>query len=129
MTMDPIENKLREYHQKKKREDAQSTPDFETLWNKLESQKSRRRDVPFFRFAAAVAAAAVAVTGYLYLNSSQHVAGDHQLTGISPNRPLSLKVLEGKAFATEYIWTWTAPTDQLLHDVNQSLKKTRNEKL
>jgi len=125
--MDPIENKLREYFQKKRQEDARAMPDFETVWRGVQSQKSRRRVYPFLRIAAAVATGAIAITGYLYFKGSQPAIGDHQLSGT--HSPLPPTVLGDKTFATEYIWTWKAPTDQLLNDVNQSLKQTRNEKL
>jgi hypothetical protein len=120
--MDPIEDKLRKFYREKRREDEKSTPDFETLFNKLQPRKAISRSNFAYRIAATVAIIAIAITYYFYFHNSPPVTEIQYSTFNIQNSTLHIQ-------PTKYIWTWRAPTDKLLDNANQTINKLTIEKL
>lgn len=121
--MDPLEKKVKEFYQEKKREDERSTPDFETLWNNLEHAKATRQPRFLFRIAASIALVAAVLVYYFYSSDLREV---RRISRINMDQPLPSQVLLDKSLGTGYIWNWKAPTDKLLENVNELTKTNKN---
>ena len=126
--MEPVEKKMREFYQEKRREDEKSTPGFDAFWNKLEQAKKAKRPNLVFRVAAFVLAVAAAFSYYFY-SSDRPAKEPREVSQINLNQPLPSQSLLDPNPGAKYIWQWKAPTDQLLENARESIKTWKYKKL
>ena len=119
--MDPLEKKVHELYQQKKREDEKSIPGFDTFSDKLERAQHVKHSYFFLKVAASVALV-VAAGSYYFYSSRRPAKETVKIYPVNINQNSPTQSLLDKSVSTGYIWNWKAPTDQLLEDVTKSLK-------
>ena len=113
--MDLFENKVHELYQQKKREDEKSIPGFDTF--RIEPARIKKT---YFLLKAAASVAVVVTAGSYYLYDFRRPTAKVYPFTITTNLPT--QSLLDKNAGNSNIWTWKAPTDQLLNDAKKSLK-------
>lgn len=120
--MDPLEKKIHELYQHKKRVDEKSIPGFGTFLDKPEQEKTVKKHYNFFLKIAASVVLVVAAGSYYFYSSRRPAKETVKIYPLNMNQTLPSQSLLDKSLRTEYIWNWKAPTDQLLEDATKSLK-------
>lgn len=118
--MDPLEKKIHELYQQKKREDEKSIPGFDAFRDNLEKLKPVKHSWFFLKVAASVVLV-VAVGSYYFFSSRKLANETVKNYPLNMNQTLPSQSLLDKSLSTEYIWNWKSPTDQLLEDATKSL--------
>ncbi len=126
--MDPLEKKVRQFYQAKKREDEKSVPDFETFRTDAEMPKPYKKPLLVWRIAASVAAIAIITAIFVYRARDNSKPADN-ITKMNPmnmNDSLPTHLLIDQSLTVTYIWQWKAPTDKLLDEAKESIKINSN---
>lgn len=99
--MDELDEKLKNYYELIKSQDAESAPDFNELIS-ISAQKKKRK-IPVYLKVAAVLVAAILVTWYHRLDApkNEKMIGSNMITESLMQEP-------------EYIWDWNSPTQSLM---------------
>jgi len=119
--MDPLEKKIRELYRQKKREDEQSIPAFDSLFDKPEQEKRVRHSYFLLKLAASVFLV-VGAGSYYFLGYRRAVTAAVKIYPDNIYQHLPTQSLLNSNAGAVYMWNWKAPTDQLLNDAAKSLK-------
>ena len=119
--MDPLEKKISELYQQRKREDEKSMPGFDAFRNELEKPQAVKYSWFFLKIAASVVLI-VAAGSYYFFSSRKPAKETVKIYPVNINQILPTQSLLDKSVNAGYIWNWKAPTDQLLEDATKSLK-------
>ncbi len=126
--MDPLEKKVCEFYQAKKREDEKSIPGFETFRTDAEMPKPIKKPVLIWRIAASVAAIAIITTIFIHRSRDDSRPADDiaKINSMNMNDSLPTHSLNDQNLTVTYIWQWKASTDKLLEDAKESIKINSN---
>jgi len=119
--MDPLENKIRENYQERKREDEKSIPAFETFLKTKDQIKRPLQSYLFVKVAASVIGATILLS-YYFFSTSSHSKQLVETQPININLSLPSQSLLKENFDAGYIWKWKAPSDKLMEDAKKLLK-------
>ncbi len=116
--MDPLEKKLFDLYQARKREEERLVPDFDTVWSDPGPIKKEKPSYLFLKVAASVA---FVVAFFFYRSQKPKIVKDQMVTLVTHQHLITESLMSGNEHSL-YIWGWKAPTDQLLIDAQKSLK-------
>lgn len=111
--MEPLENKLKELFQTKKRMDEQSIPDFALFRKKMERAESRRKLYVVYRIAASFLFVACALWFY-FISTNEPASFTQKIPPLDLNKELPTQILMHQTSGSQFLWQWKSPTDKLL---------------